>query len=113
MVQLRWTTVEVSRASSAAQVTRCEARLSSGVVLTDPARLPILARPLVRTPPVALLARPRWSQGIGAGARYRCCPDRAGMAGSGRSSTLHKPATGSPTDRFQVPGQKGQADNAS
>src|SRR4051794_18027530 len=75
--------------------------------LRDPARSPILARPPACTPAAALLARLRWAPGIGAGPRYRCCPDRAGMAGSGRSSTPHKPATGSPTDRFQVPNQKG------
>jgi hypothetical protein len=66
--------------------------------LRDPARSPSLARPPARTPAAALLARPRRSQGVEAGHRYRCCPDRAGMAGIDRSSTPHKPAAGNPTD---------------
>jgi hypothetical protein len=54
-------------------------------------RSPILARPPARTPAAALLATHRRSQGVEAGPRYRCCPDRDEMARIDRSSTPHKP----------------------
>jgi hypothetical protein len=41
---------------------------------------------------------PWWAQEVAPDPRCRCCPGRAGTAGTGRSSTPHKPAAGSPTD---------------
>ena len=53
---------------------------------------------------VSALSWPHWAQGVATDPQGRCCPGQAGMAGTGRSSTPHKPAAVAPPidSKYQI-----------